>query len=54
MLSAGEHVEENGLPSGSSGAPKPPCMVLQNTRASSDWDRPHMSVEAEKPTRLQN
>ena len=29
-------------PSGSSGAPNPPCMNRQNTRASSDWDSPHI------------
>ena len=41
-------------PSGSSGAPDAPCMNRQNTRASSDCDSPHIKVEAEKPTRLQN
>ena len=41
-------------PSGSSGAPEAPCTVRQNTSVSSDWDRPHISVAAEKDTRLQN
>jgi hypothetical protein len=41
-------------PSGNRGAPVAPCIARQKTSASSDWERPHISVEIEKAVRLQN